>query len=156
MNFLLKNKRFITFYKNLSGYRKYGLFSQDLVFSEHINEALKRVSPEARESREKRLRRAFFLSVRKEILPHEQWTNYNKETFEILNAIEEIENEENQKKLFFSDSKSVQLPNSFFEIEKKRIKEEAQRKKEQEIIQRMEEQQEEQQEEEEQQKKQQS
>ncbi|XP_066254199.1 cytochrome b-c1 complex subunit 7-like [Euwallacea similis] len=60
---------------NLSGFNKYGLWRDDLLYEDSdVKEALKRVPEKTIDERNYRLLRAVQLSLQKTYLPKEQWT----------------------------------------------------------------------------------
>eukprot|EP00055_Hartaetosiga_balthica_P005445 m.15979 g.15979 ORF g.15979 m.15979 type:complete len:115 (-) comp4552_c0_seq1:1056-1400(-) len=61
--------------RNAAGHRKLGLYSEDLIMEElpGVEEALTRLPEEVLAERYFRLRRAFQLSITKDVLPKEHW-----------------------------------------------------------------------------------
>jgi len=53
--------------------------SEDTLFeSPEVKEALRRLPKQVAEERQYRITRAFYLSMRHEVLPKEEWTSYDK------------------------------------------------------------------------------
>ncbi|KAI2625848.1 putative ubiquinol--cytochrome-c reductase [Hypoxylon sp. NC1633] len=84
-------------YTNAAGYRKLGLWADDLINEENetVLKALKRLPPKVAYDRVYRLRRAFQCSTTHRLLPKEEWT---KEEFRYLQPlIDQIIAEEKEK-----------------------------------------------------------
>eukprot|EP00013_Stygamoeba_regulata_P007535 CAMPEP_0177642650 /NCGR_PEP_ID=MMETSP0447-20121125/7704_1 /TAXON_ID=0 /ORGANISM="Stygamoeba regulata, Strain BSH-02190019" /LENGTH=110 /DNA_ID=CAMNT_0019144831 /DNA_START=23 /DNA_END=355 /DNA_ORIENTATION=- len=68
-------KPFWESYRQLSGYRKYGLLRHDLLLDNNfVMEAVRRLPAEQLEARNRRINRAMHLNMKNEILPKEEWT----------------------------------------------------------------------------------
>ncbi|KAJ3302250.1 Cytochrome b-c1 complex subunit 7 [Kappamyces sp. JEL0829] len=83
-------------HSNLMGYRKQGLFYDDLVPEENeiVKEALNRLSPQERLARTFRFRRALNLSMKKISLPPSEWTKPEEDVRYLEPILKVIEAEE--------------------------------------------------------------
>ncbi|ESO07532.1 hypothetical protein HELRODRAFT_76160, partial [Helobdella robusta] len=83
---------------NASGYNQLGLLHDDLLAETHeVKEALRRLPRSISGERQFRISRALYLSMRKEILPKEEWTKYNEDVRYLRPYIEEVERELDEK-----------------------------------------------------------
>ncbi|EGD82419.1 ubiquinol-cytochrome C reductase [Salpingoeca rosetta] len=88
--------------RNASGYRKYGLFADDLIREEMpgVREAISRLPREEQDLRYFRLKRALQLSVQHKYLPKEEWTTDETERYYLTPIIKQVEQELKEKEEF--------------------------------------------------------
>lgn len=83
---------------NLSGFNKYGLQRDDLLFEdEDVKEALRRLPPKLVDERNYRILRAMQLSIQKIVLPKEQWTKLENDVLYLTPLVEEVKKERNER-----------------------------------------------------------
>ncbi|KAK6499570.1 Cytochrome b-c1 complex subunit 7 [Arthrobotrys musiformis] len=89
-------------YCDLAGYRKVGLMYEDLLREEShtVQLALKRLPPRIAYDRAFRIRRALQCSVTHTLLPKEEWIKPEEDVPYLSPYIEEIEQEEAERKMF--------------------------------------------------------
>ncbi|XP_033193656.1 cytochrome b-c1 complex subunit 7 isoform X2 [Bombus vancouverensis nearcticus] len=79
---------------NVSGFNKYGLYKDDLLWEDEVVlEALRRLPPHLVEERNFRIIRATQLDVEHKILPKEQWTKWEEDVEYLTPYVEEVKRE---------------------------------------------------------------
>ncbi|XP_050477369.1 cytochrome b-c1 complex subunit 7-like isoform X2 [Bombus huntii] len=79
---------------NASGFNKYGLYKDDLLWEDEVVlEALRRLPPHLVEERNFRIIRATQLDVEHKILPKEQWTKWEEDVEYLTPYVEEVRRE---------------------------------------------------------------
>eukprot|EP01147_Barroeca_monosierra_P009130 gene9130-1429_t len=88
--------------RSASGYRKYGLFAEDLIREEipGVKEALSRLPQAEQDERYFRLKRAMQLSMQHKYLPKEQWTTDETEKQYLSPILRQVRQELNEKQEF--------------------------------------------------------
>ena len=88
--------------RNASGYRKYGLFADDLIREEidGVREAISRLPQEEQDLRLFRLKRAMQLSTAHKHLPKDQWTTDESERAYLSPVLEQVQRELKEKEEF--------------------------------------------------------
>ncbi|XP_066151220.1 cytochrome b-c1 complex subunit 7-like [Euwallacea fornicatus] len=83
---------------NLSGFNKYGLWRDDLVYEDSdVKEALKRIPEKTIDERNYRLLRAVQLSLQKTHLPKEQWTKIEDDKLYLTPHINDVIKERQER-----------------------------------------------------------
>ncbi|XP_053609769.1 cytochrome b-c1 complex subunit 7-like [Plodia interpunctella] len=83
---------------NLSGFNKYGLLRDDLLYeTEDVKEALRRIPDSIVDERNFRLVRAMQLSLQKNILPKEEWTKYEEDKLYLTPVVEKVKKEREER-----------------------------------------------------------
>ncbi|XP_071858450.1 cytochrome b-c1 complex subunit 7 [Bombus fervidus] len=83
---------------NSSGFNKYGLYKDDLLWEdEDVLEALRRLPPHLVEERNFRIIRATQLDVEHKILPKEQWTKWEEDVEYLTPYVEEVRREQAER-----------------------------------------------------------
>lgn len=83
---------------NLSGFNKYGLWRDDLLYEdETVKEALRRLPQDLVDERNYRMLRAIQLSLTKSILPKEQWTKFEDDKLYLTPYVKEVEKEQDER-----------------------------------------------------------
>ncbi|XP_003386823.1 PREDICTED: cytochrome b-c1 complex subunit 7-like [Amphimedon queenslandica] len=85
-----------TWYRNNSGYRRLGLFRDDLVdaeYNENVKEAVRRLPEDVMNLRQFRIKRALDLSMKHSILPRDQWTKPEEDVQYLTPLIEQVTKE---------------------------------------------------------------
>ncbi|VVC93326.1 cytochrome b-c1 complex subunit 7-like [Leptidea sinapis] len=79
---------------NLSGFNKYGLVRDDLLYeNEDVKEALRRLPDHVVDERNFRLIRAIQLSLQKTILPKEEWTKFEEDKLYLTPIVKQVKKE---------------------------------------------------------------
>ncbi|CAL1704099.1 unnamed protein product [Somion occarium] len=97
-------KPFADWYVGLAGYRKVGLRYDDLLVEERddVQRALTRLTPREAYDRAYRFKRASQLSILHTNLPKDQWTKPEEDVRYLKPHIEDVEKEENERKVWDS------------------------------------------------------
>ncbi|XP_033307706.1 cytochrome b-c1 complex subunit 7-like isoform X2 [Bombus bifarius] len=83
---------------NASGFNKYGLYKDDLLWEDEVVlEALRRLPPHLVEERNFRIIRATQLDVEHKILPKEQWTKWEEDVEYLTPYVEEVKREQAER-----------------------------------------------------------
>lgn len=83
---------------NLSGFNKYGLQRDDLLYEdEDVKEALRRLPQKLVDERNYRILRATQLSIQKIILPKDQWTKLEEDKLYLTPLVEEVKKEKRER-----------------------------------------------------------
>lgn len=83
---------------NLSGFNKYGLHRDDLLYEdEDVAEALRRLPQKLVDERNYRILRATQLSIQKIVLPKEQWTKLEDDKLYLTPLVEEVKKEKAER-----------------------------------------------------------
>lgn len=83
---------------NLSGFNKYGLWRDDLLDEDdNVKEALRRLPQRLIDDRNYRILRAVQLSIKKDILPKEQWTKLEEDKLYLTPLVNEIIKEKREQ-----------------------------------------------------------
>ncbi|XP_050295545.1 cytochrome b-c1 complex subunit 7-like [Anthonomus grandis grandis] len=96
-------KRFMSsglkrFAYNLSGFNKYGLWRDDLLYENaDVKEALKRLPQNIVDERNYRLLRAVQLSIQKDYLPKDQWTKLEDDKLYLTPLVEDVIKEREER-----------------------------------------------------------
>lgn len=88
---------------NKSGYNKYGLYRDDLLYeTPEVKEAIRRLPPDVYDARMYRIIRAHQLSLTHTVLPKEEWTKFeDDENYRYLKPLlEEVEKEKKERELW--------------------------------------------------------
>ncbi|XP_018334111.1 cytochrome b-c1 complex subunit 7-like [Agrilus planipennis] len=89
---------------NLSGFHKYGLMRDDVLFeNDDVKEALRRIPQKVIDERNYRMLRAMQLSLQKEILPKEQWTKLEEDKLYLTPIVEQVIKERNEREEWEKD-----------------------------------------------------
>lgn len=81
-----------------SGFRKYGLYYDDILHETPVvKEAIKRLPEHVRNERYYRQLRATQLNIQKSILPREQWSKYEDDVRYLSPLVEQVEKEWKEK-----------------------------------------------------------
>eukprot|EP00002_Diphylleia_rotans_P028968 TRINITY_DN585_c0_g3_i1.p2 TRINITY_DN585_c0_g3~~TRINITY_DN585_c0_g3_i1.p2 ORF type:complete len:111 (+),score=29.37 TRINITY_DN585_c0_g3_i1:60-392(+) len=92
--------RFAESYKNLMGYRRYGLRFDDLLIEDEVvSEAIRRLPKEEQNARLIRMKLALNASLKQHYLPREQWTTPENDTRYLLPYLEEVRKEIHERKM---------------------------------------------------------
>lgn len=79
---------------NLSGFNKYGLWRDDLLYEdEDVKEALRRLPEKYIDERNYRILRATQLSLQKSILPKNEWTKLEDDKLYLTPLVDEVKKE---------------------------------------------------------------
>lgn len=83
---------------NLSGFNKYGLMRDDILYEdEDVKEALRRLPQDKLDERNYRILRAVQLSVQKDILPKNQWTKLEEDVMYLQPLLAEVKKERKER-----------------------------------------------------------
>ncbi|XP_063217517.1 cytochrome b-c1 complex subunit 7-like [Bacillus rossius redtenbacheri] len=83
---------------NLSGFNKYGLHRDDVLYEDaDVTEALRRLPERLIDERNFRIMRALQLSAQKTILPKDQWTKFEEDSKYLTPYIEEVKRERKER-----------------------------------------------------------
>jgi len=83
---------------NLSYFNQLGLRHDDtLMETDEVKEALRRLPKSVLDERQFRISRALYLSMRKEVLPKEEWTKWEEDVKYLQPVLEEVEKEFHEK-----------------------------------------------------------
>lgn len=83
---------------NLSGFNKYGLQRDDLLYEdEDVKEALRRLPQKVVDERNYRILRATQLSIQKIILPKDQWTKLEEDNLYLTPLVEDVKKEKRER-----------------------------------------------------------
>lgn len=83
---------------NLSGFNKYGLWRDDVLDEDdNVKEALRRLPQRLIDDRNYRILRAVQLSLKKDILPKEQWTKLEDDKLYLTPLINEVIKEKREQ-----------------------------------------------------------
>ncbi|XP_019866797.1 cytochrome b-c1 complex subunit 7 [Aethina tumida] len=83
---------------NLSGFNKYGLMRDDLLYEDaDVKEALRRLPQNEVDARNYRILRATQLSIQKDILPKEQWTKLEDDKLYLTPLVNEVIKEREER-----------------------------------------------------------
>ncbi|RIA93014.1 cytochrome b-c1 complex subunit 7 [Glomus cerebriforme] len=106
----VKNSRFLygllkpvaNWYTNIAGYRQLGMRYDDIIAEESttVEEALRRIPQHEYDQRTLRIRQAYQLSTRNELLPREKWTKPEDDTRYLYPYVEQVAFEEAERKAF--------------------------------------------------------
>merc|ERR1712071_90958 len=89
---------FETFSYNASGFNKYGLMHDDVLYeTPDVEEALRRLPVQLVDDRNFRITRALQASGQKKILPKEDWTKYEEDVRYLKPYLEEVIRERQEK-----------------------------------------------------------
>jgi ubiquinol-cytochrome c reductase subunit 7 len=79
---------------NLSYFNQLGLMHDDTLHqTEEVKEALRRLPKNVQDDRQHRITRALYLSMRKEVLPKQEWTKFEEDIKYLQPYLEEVERE---------------------------------------------------------------
>lgn len=79
---------------NLSGFNKYGLQRDDLLYEDaDVKEALRRLPQKLIDERNYRILRATQLSIQKSILPKNEWTKLEEDVLYLTPIVDEVKKE---------------------------------------------------------------
>ncbi|KAJ8925356.1 hypothetical protein NQ315_009186 [Exocentrus adspersus] len=96
-------KRFVSsglqkFLYNLSGFNKYGLHRDDMLYEDKdVKEAIKRLPQNVIDERNYRILRAIQLSIEKSILPKEKWTKLEDDKLYLTPIVNEVIKEREER-----------------------------------------------------------
>eukprot|EP01104_Vermistella_antarctica_P005125 TRINITY_DN15544_c1_g1_i1.p1 TRINITY_DN15544_c1_g1~~TRINITY_DN15544_c1_g1_i1.p1 ORF type:complete len:141 (-),score=36.53 TRINITY_DN15544_c1_g1_i1:158-550(-) len=95
-------RRFGEAYKSLAGYRQYGLVADDLIVeTDDVKEAVRRLPPQIRENRNRRMKIALDCSAKNnKILPKEQWTKTEEDVHYLIPYLERVVQERQEREAF--------------------------------------------------------
>lgn len=94
----MMSSAFQKFAYNLSGFNKYGLMRDDLLFEdEDVKEALKRLPTKKLDERNYRILRAVQLDIQKSILPKEQWTKLEEDELYLQPILQQVIKERKER-----------------------------------------------------------
>lgn len=83
---------------NLSGFNKYGLMRDDVLYEDaDVTEALRRLPQKKLDERNYRILRAVQLSIQKDILPKEQWVKLEEDELYLQPYIKEVRKEREER-----------------------------------------------------------
>jgi len=83
---------------NLSYFNQLGLMHDDTLHeTEEVKEALHRLPKRILDERQFRITRALYLSMRKEILPKEEWTKWEEDVKYLQPVLDEVHKEFNEQ-----------------------------------------------------------
>lgn len=83
---------------NLSGFNKYGLWRDDLLYeTEEVKEALRRLPEDVIDQRNYRMLRAIQLSVTKDVLPKDQWTKLEDDKLYLTPLVNDVIKERDEQ-----------------------------------------------------------
>ncbi|KAK9747398.1 Ubiquinol-cytochrome C reductase complex 14kD subunit [Popillia japonica] len=83
---------------NLSGFNKYGLMRDDVLYEdEDVKEALKRLPTKVLDERNYRILRAVQLDIQKSILPKEQWTKLEEDVLYLQPILQQVVKERQER-----------------------------------------------------------
>lgn len=86
------------FVYNLSGFNKYGLQRDDLLYEDaDVKEALRRLPQKLIDERNYRILRATQLNIQKIILPKEQWTKLEEDKLYLTPLVNEVKKENRER-----------------------------------------------------------
>uniref|UniRef100_A0A096M1N6 Cytochrome b-c1 complex subunit 7 n=1 Tax=Poecilia formosa TaxID=48698 RepID=A0A096M1N6_POEFO len=85
-------------YYNLCGFNKLGLMRDDTIYEDSdVKEALRRLPENVYNDRTFRMKRAFDLSMKQQILPKDQWTKYEEDVNYLTPYLEEVIRERKER-----------------------------------------------------------
>ncbi|CAH1114620.1 unnamed protein product [Psylliodes chrysocephalus] len=83
---------------NLSGFNKYGLWRDDILYeNEDVAEALKRLPEKIKDERNYRILRAVQLSLTHSYLPKEKWTKLEEDKLYLTPIVEQVIKEKEER-----------------------------------------------------------